>query len=222
MTRDSTFARIRQARHRISEERGHDPKRLVERYVRLQEERHADRLVRPATPPACHGTGRGPVMPEDGGPEAVLPLGDYLNYYDLDRYLFKQVRPRFHSEHSIGAFDFFSIVIWKANRAKSRIAERLWGKAQPGEDLDAIARRLTASLYGARDACERFRLLLDEKEWGFRLPMASAVLTVLWPDEFTVYDYRTCEQLQQALGAHCRIFKRIAPWAYSDRLWQTY
>jgi hypothetical protein len=133
-------------------------------------------------------------MPEQGSPEVVLSFGDYLSYYDLEQYLFEQVGPRFHSEHSIGAFDFFSIVIWKANRAKSKIAERLRRKAQPGEDLDAIARRLTASLYGARDACERLRLLLDEKEWGFRLPMASAVLTVLWPEEFTVYDFRACEQ----------------------------
>lgn len=31
--------------------------------------------------------------------------------------------------------------------------------------------------------------------WGFRLPMASAILTVLYPDDFTVYDYRICECL---------------------------
>lgn len=161
-------------------------------------------------------------MPEKGSPEAVLPFGGYLDYYDLEEYLFDQVRPRFHSEHSIGAFDFFSIVIWKANRAKSRIAERLWRKAQPGEDLDAVARRLTASLYGARDACERFRLLLDEKEWGFYLPMASAVLTVLWPEEFTVYDFRVCEQLEKADRGHCTVFKHIAGWVHSDRLWRTY
>ena len=42
---------------------------------------------------------------------------DYLRYYDLERYLFEDVHRRFHEEGSIGAFDFFSIVIWKANRA---------------------------------------------------------------------------------------------------------
>ncbi len=36
---------IREVRHRISEEFGHDPKRLAEHYMKLQEE-HADRLVR--------------------------------------------------------------------------------------------------------------------------------------------------------------------------------
>jgi hypothetical protein len=41
---------IREVRHRISGEFGHDPKRLVEHYMKLQEEIHADRLVRPAKP----------------------------------------------------------------------------------------------------------------------------------------------------------------------------
>lgn len=49
MKSDPTIARIREARHRISERCGHDPKRLVEYYVRLQEKEYADRLVRPAT-----------------------------------------------------------------------------------------------------------------------------------------------------------------------------
>jgi hypothetical protein len=33
------------------------------------------------------------------------------------------------------------------------------------------------------------------EEWGFRLPMASAILTVLYPKDFTVYDNRVCDAL---------------------------
>lgn len=47
MNSDPTIARIREARHRISEQCGHDPKRLIEYYMKLQEEKYADRLVRP-------------------------------------------------------------------------------------------------------------------------------------------------------------------------------
>lgn len=36
---------------------------------------------------------------------------DYRRYYDLETFLFGDVSPRFHAEGSIGAFDFFSIVI---------------------------------------------------------------------------------------------------------------
>jgi hypothetical protein len=32
-------------------------------------------------------------------------------------------------------------------------------------------------------------------DWGFRLPMASAILTVLYPQAFTVYDVRVCDVL---------------------------
>lgn len=41
---DPTISRIREARHRISEKCGHDPRRLVEYYTKLQE-RHRDRLM---------------------------------------------------------------------------------------------------------------------------------------------------------------------------------
>jgi hypothetical protein len=33
------------------------------------------------------------------------------------------------------------------------------------------------------------------EEWKFALPMSSAILTVLYPEEFTVYDYKVCNQL---------------------------
>lgn len=42
---DPVIARVRKARHRISERCGHDPAKLVEYYMKLQE-RHADRLIR--------------------------------------------------------------------------------------------------------------------------------------------------------------------------------
>ncbi len=44
MKDDPTISRIREARHRISEQCGHDPKVLVEYYVKLQQQ-HRDRLV---------------------------------------------------------------------------------------------------------------------------------------------------------------------------------
>lgn len=47
MLPDPTIARVREARHRISERFGHDPKRLVEYYMKLQEQdEFRDRLIR--------------------------------------------------------------------------------------------------------------------------------------------------------------------------------
>ena len=42
---DPTIDDIRAVRHRISEQFGHDPKKLCEHYIKLQEQHH-DRLVR--------------------------------------------------------------------------------------------------------------------------------------------------------------------------------
>lgn len=57
------------------------------------------------------------IAPSAGDPERqaaqegrVSEL-DYRRYYDLETFLFGDVSPRFHAEGSIGAFDFFSIVI---------------------------------------------------------------------------------------------------------------
>ena len=44
MQDDPTIASIREVRHRISKQFDHDPKRLVEYYMQLQE-RHKDRLL---------------------------------------------------------------------------------------------------------------------------------------------------------------------------------
>jgi len=43
---DPVIEEIREVRHRISERFDHDPKRLLEYYMRLQEE-HKDRFIEP-------------------------------------------------------------------------------------------------------------------------------------------------------------------------------
>jgi hypothetical protein len=138
---------------------------------------------------------------------------DYLRYYDLETYLFEDVHRRFQIEGSLSAFDFFSIVIWKANRAKSKVARRLLVKApEKVADLDVIVGDLTKALFEAETPRERLRILMED--WGFFLPMASAVLSVLWPDSFTVYDVRACDQLGQ--------YHQLANWTRFDRIWRSY
>lgn len=117
------------------------------------------------------------------------PVTDYSRYYDLESYLFGEVSQRFTSSKQLSAFAFFCIVVWKANRSKSKVAKRLL--AQCHADLSAAVQALTTSVVEANDNKERLRVLIED--WGFRLPMASAILTVLFPEDFTVYDIRVCE-----------------------------
>jgi hypothetical protein len=133
---------------------------------------------------------------------------DPVRYYWLESYLFTEVHRRFHAEQSLDAFDLFSIVIWKANRAKSRVAHRLLERYG---DLERAARELSAALSRASLEQERFEILIHA---GFQLAMASAILTVLWPDVFTVYDVRVCQELGDELD-------RVKNWK-GHRLWEGY
>lgn len=118
---------------------------------------------------------------------------DYLSQYDLEKYLFESVSSRFRNDGYLYAYDFFCIIIWKANRAKTKIAKRLM-EYSSFSNLDEAAFELTKGIGEAIDHKERLRYLM--KEWGFQLPMATAILTVLYPDDFTVYDIRVCDELK--------------------------
>jgi hypothetical protein len=69
---------------------------------------------------------------------------DYRDYYDLERYVSETVRHRFQQDGYLSAFDFFCIVIWKANRAKSKIADKLLRDGpKKYTDLDSAVKDLT-------------------------------------------------------------------------------
>ena len=115
----------------------------------------------------------------------------YLEYYELEHYLFLTVHERFQQEGYLRAFDFFSIVRWKSNRPKGAIRNDL--RKERGPDLDEAVKSLTREIHEAEGHENRLKILLDVD--GIGLPMASAILTVLYPDDFTVYDTRVCRQL---------------------------
>src|SRR5215208_1089596 len=117
---------------------------------------------------------------------------DYRAFYHLEQHLFETVHRRFQIRRELSAFDLFCVVIWKANRSKSKIAARLL--EQDVVDLDSAARDLTRDI--ARQPTRRERLQVLLTRWKLRLPMATAILTVCYPDEFTVYDVRVCEILK--------------------------
>lgn len=133
---------------------------------------------------------RGPIHDMD---IASWPADEFLQYYNLENYLFDVVQRRFAASGTLSAFDFFCIVIWKANRAKSRIAERLLEHGPGYADLESAVGALLAEVSAAEDVKGRLRVLMSG--WKFRLPMASAILTALYPEEFTVYDVRVCGAL---------------------------
>jgi len=140
--------------------------------------------------------------------EYSIPL-DYLKFYDLEHYLFTEVSGRFRRTNAISPADFYMIIIWKANLARTRIRDRL-SRHEGG--FNGAVDAMTVALRDADGPAERLEIMM--KNWKFRLPMATAILAVLYPDDFTVYDARICEQL----GA----FEGLADRQFSETLWHDY
>jgi hypothetical protein len=134
-------------------------------------------------------------MTTKGGNYSNNMTTDYIKYYDLENYVLTDVRDNFDRDGHLIAFDFFCIVIWKANRAKTKIAQRLL-KYNP--DIEQSVKGLTSKIFSASDDKQKLKVLIDD--YKFRLPMSSAILSLLYPDNFTVYDVRVCDTLTNFKG----------------------
>ena len=134
--------------------------------------------------------------------------------YELERYLFEVVSRRYAVERTLGAYDFFAIVVWKANRAKTRVKRGLL--AAP-----ISPRLLMRQVAMAGTAEQEVRILLEVG--GIGLPIASAILSVCYPDRFTVLDYRVWKELsdmgvvgqayphdEQGYVCYCRVCRALA------------
>lgn len=116
---------------------------------------------------------------------------DYHLLANLEAYLVDVVGPHFRKTGELRPGDVWLIFVWKANRAKTKVRntiEKFGGAAF----VDCIP-RIASDLYKATSPEDRLKALMES--WGMRLPMASAVLTMLYPDDFTVYDWRVCEEI---------------------------
>lgn len=107
-------------------------------------------------------------------------------YYDLDRYLFDRVTKRFEADQTLCAFDFYAIITWKANRAKTRVRSGL-------KTANCSPEELMRTVHDTADDRQKMQTL--DSIPGIGIPIASAILTVCYPTRFTVMDYRAWETL---------------------------
>jgi len=133
---------------------------------------------------------------------------DYTKFYHLERYLLEEVGPRLRSSGDIDPIDLFMIFVWKSNRAKTRVRDNL--KRRANGSFSEATSKIARALSYAKNQKERLGILM--RDWGLRLPMASAILTILYPEDFTVYDVRVCQMLQ----IDCKDA------SFSDSCWQEY
>ncbi len=127
-----------------------------------------------------------------------------LKLYNTENYILTDVKDFFLQNGYLNTFDFFCIVIWKANRAKSKIAKRL---LKFNSNLDESVIELTSKIYLAETEQQKLNVLIVD--FGFRLPMASAILSLLYPEKFTIFDIRVCDTFPEYKGIENLKFEKL-------------
>ncbi len=114
-------------------------------------------------------------------------LEKYLKYYFLENYLFNEVSKNFQKRGYLTPEEFFAIVIWKSNRAKTNVKRGI-------ERSKKTIRIITSEVFQAKTLEQKINILTSIPSIG--IPMASAILTVCYPEDFTVADYRASAALK--------------------------
>jgi len=117
----------------------------------------------------------------------IVNLKKYLKYYFLEDYLFGEVNKNFKKRGYLTPEEFFAIIIWKSNRAKTNVRK---GIKKSGKSIKTI----TSAVSKAKTLEQKLDILVSLP--GIGIPMASAILTVCYPNDFTIADYRASASLK--------------------------
>jgi hypothetical protein len=138
-----------------------------------------------------------------------ITLVDPIAYYNPETLLFPAVARGFADTGALDPEVLYLILDWKAPRARTRHRARL---ARVAGSFSAAVKNIAVELRAATGPEQQLELL--STKWGFRLPTASAILTVLYPDIFTVYDIRVCNTLNA--------FHQLSDTKWSRTVWREY
>lgn len=111
---------------------------------------------------------------------------ELLTLYDLETYLFQDVHEKFKRGDRICEFDFYCIIDWKSRRNKPGIKKGL-RKSDPGKLFDEVRE--------AKEPKAKVEALTKVK--GIGIAIASAILAVCYPDNFTVVDSYILDMLKE-------------------------
>jgi hypothetical protein len=135
---------------------------------------------------------------------------DPLAYYAPEMRVFPELARRFAETGQLTPEELYLILDWKAPRARTKHLKRL-AELSDGS-FESATRNLADDLRVAAGPKERLQALMTK--WGFRLSTASAILSVLYPDTFTIYDVRVCRML----GG----FDNLGQMNWSEETWRGY
>ena len=94
--------------------------------------------------------------------------------------------------------EFLAIVIWKSNRAKTKFKNKIKGRTKRREDKKSPQKNYIVWQKTVEKNEEKMLGVIAELS-GIGIPTASAILTVCYPNYFTIIDYRAKESLMKYL-----------------------
>jgi len=115
---------------------------------------------------------------------------NYIEFYDAEKLLFEKVAPEFRQGIDPSVMHFETLLGWKSERPGDAHWMRLT-RISGGTMEDAVA-AICADIRSAEDHSARLKVLI--RKWQFALPTAATILTVFYPEFFTMYDVRTRRQ----------------------------
>jgi len=127
-----------------------------------------------------------------------MELKEYLRYYHLEEYLFRDVSWNFEKNKTLTREEFLAIIIWKSNRSKTNVVYGI-------EASESTVADLMAQVWEAADL-NKIELLTEIG--GIAIPIASAILSVCYPRRFTVVDYRSCAALAKVLNVEPKALRK--------------
>lgn len=105
----------------------------------------------------------------------------YLKEYDLEKQLFGEINRNFKKNKTLSDEEFFKIIIWKSNRAKGKVLAEI-------KKSNKSVKQIMRDVYNTKALDGKIKILTRIK--GIGLSIASAILTVCYPNKFTILDYR--------------------------------
>ena len=124
----------------------------------------------------------------------------YLDLYNTEDYLFKIIGPRIKLRGFIEFNEFYKICMWKSVRQKQNYLKNK-------NIVKDISKKVFAD--ADRDEASKMKQLCELRGVGIRT--ASAILTVVSPDQYAVMDVR-CIQMLNKIGIKIRESITINRW----------
>ncbi|MCX8175585.1 MAG: hypothetical protein N3E51_05275 [Candidatus Micrarchaeota archaeon] len=121
----------------------------------------------------------------------------FANLEDFEEGQLAEIRRKFEKNGTISILDFSTILYWKSNRTKSGILKTI-------KNREVSVTSLFSRVSAENDRTKKVEILLEIKgrkkngEKGIGIPIASAILAVLYPKDYSICDKRVWDTLRES------------------------